>query len=186
MLCPASLELSEYVRLTNEGGIKKQTNAVLEMGRAEQLNVICVENNLKMIDKLNRHSYKRKNITKSGSPNRINNLIKVLSIYESEFYARDEKELNKVSKFRSFSIVTELAINWDTEVTNRDAEFKNLTGIPIRKAQNFRKMYYRSKHSDDNDIKHREYMKLQNVRLSQLIYYRSKANAALLKRLRSL
>jgi hypothetical protein len=81
---------------------------------------------------------KIKNITKSGSPNRINNLIKALSIYESEFYAGDEKELNKVSKFRSFSIVTELAINWDTEVTNRDAEFKNLTDIPIRKAQNLK------------------------------------------------
>ncbi len=37
MLCPASLELSEYIRLTNEGGIKEQTNAVrgMGMGRAE-------------------------------------------------------------------------------------------------------------------------------------------------------
>jgi hypothetical protein len=190
-LSTISLNLAKYEWPTSNGNnsdglaIKEHVNALLGMGRAEWLDTIAVEANLRKIDKLDRHKHP-KNINQTNYRKK-SNLRKALSEYELVFDPTGRREIDKVSLFRSFSIVIELAINWEKELSNtaRDSLLTQIR-IPLKTASERRQLYPRTKHIDKHLDDQKQYRKIQDMKFSQIATYRSYANKVLLNRLAQL
>lgn len=186
VLSPDSLIPIQYRWLTDEGGIKETTKALLGMGQAEELNEIAVKKNLKLIYKLHRHK-ERKKLSQSNYGNKTN-LEKALSNYESALYVRGRRAIDKEFTFKTLSTAIELAINWDRQKelsnSNQAIELNKIAGISIKRAMKWREWYPRSKHIDESPAKQKKYRKLQRLSLEEIMSYRFAANAVLLDRLK--